>query len=176
MKKTKLFAALVVLSACGAPRPGPKDVGIESLEAFFVETPYKVTSKDFTMPCIGRVTSANPIHLRVLAFNLIQASEIFDVYEIMSPDQFCKTFGSVDLDFSADRYLPDEEGDKVIGRYDPDSDRITLNDVGNALGHEMLHHWEHVNGNIWTGWHPGWGDNGYWDVSTEYFRSCYDMF
>lgn len=51
-------------------------------------------------------------------------------------------------------------GKRVIGTYEPPSS-VEVNFRMESLAHEMLHHWQVLNGVTNSADHPGWSSNGY---------------
>lgn len=98
--------------------------------------------------------------------DLYLARDVLAQRGIVPPEKF----GAAEVHYRAENYWAFGAG-MAIGEYDPNTETIQLNFVGGSLLHEMLHHWESVNGRA-PNIHDGWETNGYFDADAQ-FKSAF---
>jgi len=125
---------------------------------------------DCTVDGLGMILSEVPLDCNDMHFNYLLARDILAELEIV-PKSNTGAFSNVDIIIRREEYWEIENGDSVIGRYWwPGT--IYLSKYGNALLHEMLHHWDASNLTFRTGDHAGWDMNNY-DFADIEFVSRY---
>lgn len=167
--RNKLLAAIaaVTMFGCGADDsydPMHNNELLERRLQFAKDGSHFDTSH--SIPCVGRVTSDDPISETSVLQAIVNARDILDSHGLVPREVFCNAFKSEPIYIHNTMVFVDEHWGEVSGLHTHNV-KIELNDRVQSLVHEFLHHWDAIY-LVNSAEHKGWETNGYQDASNDY--------
>lgn len=130
------------------------------------------SSYECAVPGIRTVESEVAIDCQAVIANVNLARRMFDTAGLLLDSDFDAAFGDVKVIVYGPKFVkPTPVSPHAVGGYYLALPTPTVH-LGNndmmALAHELLHHLDFRSGNVLTGSHDGWKENGYHDVAVVY--------